>query len=710
MKKIILILTVAFSVAVQAKDRYVVKDNTNAAWPYTTWGTAAADIQTAVDAADSGDTVLIDNGVYDSGATVTPGYTTENRVVITKNITVRGMSKAGVIISGQELFSRIRCVYMTAGQLEQVTIKNGKTLSSGDNRFDQSGGGAYLANNSLLTDCVITNCSATQKGGGVYGGQVVNCSIMKNSAAYGGGSSGGTLINCNFFENSATTNGGGSYQGTLTACSFSNNSASYGGGCANGTLINCTFSGNSVTSWGGASYYGTLTECTITNNSAYIGGGSYQGILTDCKITSNSATNGGGVSSATLTNCVLSLNSASNGGGSRNSDLVKCSLIKNRADSSGGGSYGGTLTKCNIAENTASFGGGSRGSTLIDCLLAENEATLCGGASHEDTLTRCTLIKNRVNEYGGGCYNSTLDRCLVTGNIADIKGGGIYGVSIGSSATNSIIIENSAIWGGGTYGDVILHNCTIKGNSAINDGGGCHNGSLYSCIVVENKADGNGNDLFSPSTVISSCSPDLTQGLNGSITNAPKFADIQLHLRADSPCIDSGIQQGPIGPDFDGLFRPLDGNAIGNATLDMGAHEFACALVDTDGDGLSDADEVNTYGTAPSNSDTDSDGRTDGDEVAMGFSPTYNEAPAITQGEENVTGDPAAYDLYTSDSIQDLNMGLLMLQTSNETMYLSIQMKTTSDLEAGNWTNAGSAIEWDYPTDTGKAFFRVRSE
>jgi hypothetical protein len=43
--------------------------------------------------------------------------------------------------------------------------------------------------------------------------------------------------------------------------------------------------------------------------------------------------------------------------------------------------------------------------------------------------------------------------------------------------------------------------------------------------------------------------------------------------------------------------------------------------VDSDSDGLSDADEFNIHGTAPLTADTDADGEPDGTEYAMGFDP-----------------------------------------------------------------------------------------
>lgn len=56
-------------------------------------------IQAAVDAAVDGDMVLVTNGVYNTCVTVTPGYALNNRVVITKDITVRSVNGAAVTVN-----------------------------------------------------------------------------------------------------------------------------------------------------------------------------------------------------------------------------------------------------------------------------------------------------------------------------------------------------------------------------------------------------------------------------------------------------------------------------------------------------------------------------------------------------------------------------------------------------------------------------------
>ncbi len=686
--------------------------------PYNSWGTAANEIQDAVDIASAGDTVLVYDGTYDRGYTVTPGHTSNNRLIIDKDILVKAFSgnPANTIISGtttgfpKPSVNKIRCVYMTDGILQGFTLKDGYAdTSTGSSIYDQSGGGVNLYDGGRVENCVITNCIAINNGGGSYEGTLIDCVISGNTATnFGGGCYSGNLTDCTLANNTATS-GGGTSSGNATDCSFSNNSADNGGGSFQGTLTRCTFSSNSADN-GGGSNQGTLTDCTFSGNSANYGGGSRYGALSQCIFIGNTAGNGGGCCQSAVTDCIFTGNMAtSSGGGSYFSTLTDCTLSNNSAQD-GGGNYLGTLTDCLLTGNSASHnGGGTRSGTLLRCIIAENTAVNQGGGTDGGNLAECTLMNNDGGSKGGGGYNASLNRCLISDNTASF-GGGIYGFSTGSSATNCIVIGNDAIWGGGVYGDVVLHNCTIKGNSAINDGGGCCHGKIYNSIIVGNLADtnedgnGSGDDLFEMVTVIASCTPVLEAGQSG-ITDDPKFADALLHLRSDSPCIDSGVQQGPIGPDFDGLFRPLDGNADGSEIIDMGAHEFA-GSADRDNDGLTDAEEV-SLGSDLNDSDTDGDGRTDGDEVAMGFSPTYDEAPAIAQGEDNVTGDPATHGLYTADSIQDLNMGQLMVQTSGNQLQLNLQMKQTDNLASNVWSDAGEPVEWQMFVSNNAAFFRV---
>lgn len=69
------------------------------------------------------------------------------------------------------------------------------------------------------------------------------------------------------------------------------------------------------------------------------------------------------------------------------------------------------------------------------------------------------------------------------------------------------------------------------------------------------------------------------------------------------------------------------GDADTNYTLEVGLSVSDAEpiddlfAIDTDGDGLSDGEEVNSVGTDPNNADTDGDGRSDGDEVYLDTDP-----------------------------------------------------------------------------------------
>jgi hypothetical protein len=242
------------------------------------WADAKQTIQTAVDLAVAGDTVLVTNGVYSIGSRVTPGYSCANRLVITNSIVVKSVNGAALtIIEGAEASGggngpdAVRCVYMSAGVLDGFTLTNGHTMTAGYTGFDMSGGGiSLIGGNGVASNCTITGNSAYDNGGGCCYGTLGKCQIIGNASSQrGGGSYYSTLADCTVVSNSATYYGGGCYHGALRRCVLHGNIAGYdGGGMLGASLANSLLYDNHASRHGGGSYYGTLHNCTVVDNVA----------------------------------------------------------------------------------------------------------------------------------------------------------------------------------------------------------------------------------------------------------------------------------------------------------------------------------------------------------------------------------------------------------------------------------------------------------
>jgi hypothetical protein len=257
---------------------YVAATSGNPIAPYTSWATAATNIQDAVDVAPPGATIFVTNGVYAP-------------VTVNTRLTLQSVNGADVtIIVG---LGAQECLY-----LPNNAMMVGFTLTNGGAEY---GGGMYCESTSaVLSNCVLTGNSAASFGGGAYGGTLYNCTLTGNSASndYGYGY------------------GGGACYSTLSNCTLTGNSATYGGGAQGGTLNNCTLTGNSAACGGGASWC-TLNNCILSGNSAYYGGGAFGGpfesTLNNCTLTGNSAEYGGGAYDSMLNNCIVNFNTAANG-------------------------------------------------------------------------------------------------------------------------------------------------------------------------------------------------------------------------------------------------------------------------------------------------------------------------------------------------------------------------------------------------------------
>jgi hypothetical protein len=240
---------------------YVAATSSNPVAPYTSWATAATNIQDAVNVAGAGGTVFVTNGVY-TPVTVNPPLIVQS---------VNGPDVTVINGGGAQ-----ECLYLaTNAVIVGFTLTNGVA--------EGNGGGVYCESTSaVLTNCVLSGDSAAPYdvgglGGGAYGGTLNNCTLTGNSAPWG--------------------SGGGAYGSMLNNCTLTVNwcFGGYGGGAENCTLNNCTLISNSaVNQYGGGADWSMLNNCTLNRNSAPYGAG-------------------GGASSCMVNNCIVYFNTAMNG-------------------------------------------------------------------------------------------------------------------------------------------------------------------------------------------------------------------------------------------------------------------------------------------------------------------------------------------------------------------------------------------------------------
>lgn len=286
-----------------------------------------ATIQEAIDAASSGDTVLVADGVY-------KGLGNRNLDFRGKAIVVRSEKGPGHTIIDCE--GEARGFYFHSWE-KRTSVVFGFTITHGYGKY-QGGGGIYCYGSSpTINDCRITECTAKLKGGGVYCSAssspvFVDCTISNNSSEKGGGMyvslSSPSLTRCVISNNWTTGVGGGIYcflsPMTLDRCTVSGNAAQSAGGgiycnASNPTVTASTISANRANSKGGGIYCLSaspeLTNCVITENGAGLGAGIYSAALsvpelTHCTFNGNTATDRGcavycNQSSPTIINSIL---------------------------------------------------------------------------------------------------------------------------------------------------------------------------------------------------------------------------------------------------------------------------------------------------------------------------------------------------------------------------------------------------------------------
>jgi hypothetical protein len=255
---------------------YVSANSLSPTAPFSSWATAATNIQDAVDlAGEVGSLVLVSNGTYNVSGRVVPPFGLTNRLVVTNRIVVKSVNgQAATVIQGYQVpgttngASAVRCVWLGDGTaLIGFTVAGGGTLTNGDATNELSGGGVFCATtNVAISNCLISGNAAGVAGGGSYRGTFQCCSVVSNFASQaGGGNFAGVLENCILAANVAGS-GGGAYGSALSGCTVVSNYCSVFGGSggvmfgrANNSIVyyNTAFSAPS-----GYNYsQSTLTSC-----------------------------------------------------------------------------------------------------------------------------------------------------------------------------------------------------------------------------------------------------------------------------------------------------------------------------------------------------------------------------------------------------------------------------------------------------------------
>lgn len=227
-------------------------------------------IQDAIDAAEDGYRILVDEGIYNGTVEF------KGKAIILQSL--KGANDTFIDARGNGT-----AVSIDSQSTGYTSILDGFTIFGGSSKTN-GGGISCSASSVTINNCIIKKNSAQQNGGGIYlfkclSADISYCEIESNSAESGGGVFCGASIvtfnKCNITNNSAT-NGGGilidrSRTINLNGCDISKNTAEKVGGgvyltVSTPKLTDCTISGNKAGSGGGI----FCEDSTLLTSNSYI--------------------------------------------------------------------------------------------------------------------------------------------------------------------------------------------------------------------------------------------------------------------------------------------------------------------------------------------------------------------------------------------------------------------------------------------------------
>ena len=551
------------------------------------------------------------------------------------------------------------------------------------------GGGAADAG---LTQCLLVGNSAGNEGGGAYGGTVLNSLVASNQAAYGGGCARAVLDHVSVAANHALQSGGGTYGGVASNSIVYLNSAGVSWSNYFNTICRytCTapdplslgnvvadpgFAGAAAGNFrlrGDSPALDAALASGVTNDLlgvprplAGVPGGDPAPDMGAYEYTAVHYVAPGGAHVypfLSWADAATDLQSALDA-----ADPFDTVLTSNGVYATGGRASTGALTnRVTVGESislravnglfSASIeGGGPVGDAAVRGVYLGTNAVLAGFTVRHGA-TRAAGDAD-LEQSGGGIWcapGAVVSNCMIVSNSANALGGGVRGGLL----FNSFLTGNSAAQGGGLARGAVEF-CTLTENTAA-DGGGAYESTGRCSIIYFNSATGSGPNVQGGTWDTCCTTPD--PGGSGNFTNDPALlAPGDYQLATGSPCIDAVPLAAPFpGNDLDSVARPLDGDNSGTPQADIGAFEFIHATADTDGDGLSDHDEIGAYGTDPIHADPDGDGQSDREELIAGMDP-YDPASffAILDATNGTSGgvftwpgrDHRLYTVYAADNL-----------------------------------------------------------